>query len=256
MSSTYSDLLRLEKMTAGENDDTWGDRANVVFELIEDAIAKREIITLSASDVVLSANNGATDQARALCLALNGTLTANINVIVPSSSKFYLVTNNCTGAFSVTVKTAAGTGILVAQGGNPALLYCDGTNVLSVSPAFVALLNVSQNWTAAQAVTPATLTDGASIAVNASLSNKFRVTLGGNRTLSNPTAAKDGQVIEILVIQDATGSRTLAYASKYIFPGGTPPTLTTTANRADLLIFSYDLASDKWLGSSIANYAI
>lgn len=64
-------------------------------------------------------------------LFFTGTLTGNVNVIVPTSqSHVWLIQNNCTGAFTVTVKTAAGTGVVVDQGIRYCL-YCDGTNVVS-----------------------------------------------------------------------------------------------------------------------------
>jgi hypothetical protein len=95
----------------------------------------------------------------------------------------------------------------------------------------------SNEWTAGQYVTPATLTDASTIAVDLSLSNNFTVTLGGNRTLGNPTNIHAGQAGQIVVKQDGTGSRTLAYASYYKFAGGTAPTLTTTAGATDILSY-------------------
>ena len=62
---------------------------------------------------------------------LTGAITANINVIVTTTPKLLLVKNSTTGAFTITVKTSAGSGIVVSQG-TRALLYCDGTNVVSV----------------------------------------------------------------------------------------------------------------------------
>lgn len=61
-------------------------------------------------------------------LVFTGALTANIAVIVPNTAAKWEVSNQTTGAFTLTVKTAAGTGILVAQGKNT-LIWCDGTNV-------------------------------------------------------------------------------------------------------------------------------
>ncbi len=87
------------------------------------------------------------------------------------------------------------------------------------------------------------LTDGATINVPARLSDSFRVTLGGNRTLANPTGLYDGQVFNVRIIQDGTGSRTLAYGSKYKFPGGAP-TLSTAAGAKDFLSCQYDTADD------------
>ncbi|MCU0988047.1 MAG: hypothetical protein MUE63_00265 [Xanthomonadales bacterium] len=87
------------------------------------------------------------------------------------------------------------------------------------------------------------LTDAATIDVPAGISDSFRVTLAGNRTLANPTGLYDGQVINFRIIQDATGSRTLAYGSKYKFSGGTP-VLSTAANSKDFLSCQYDATDD------------
>ena len=91
---------------------------------------------------------------------------------------------------------------------------------------------------------PSTLTDAASIAVDLNDGNNFIVTLGGNRTLENPSNPTIGQTGQIYVIQDGTGSRTLAYGSYWKFSGGTAPTLTTDANAVDLLVYNVR-AADK-----------
>lgn len=88
-----------------------------------------------------------------------------------------------------------------------------------------------------------TLTDGATISLDATLSNSFRVTLGGNRTLSNPTGLIDGQMFLIRVIQDATGTRTLTLGSKYRVPSGVF-VLSTAASSKDLMACQYDSTDD------------
>lgn len=80
------------------------------------------------------------------------------------------------------------------------------------------------------------LTDASSISVDFSAGYNFGVTLGGNRTLANPSNMKVGQSGFIRVTQDATGSRTLAYGSYWDRPGGAP-TLTTTAGAVDFLFY-------------------
>lgn len=82
------------------------------------------------------------------------------------------------------------------------------------------------------------LTDAATIAVDMSLGLNFTVTLGANRTLGAPTNTKVGQSGFIRIIQDATGSRTLAYHADWKFAGGTDPTLSTAANAIDLLYYT------------------
>lgn len=79
------------------------------------------------------------------------------------------------------------------------------------------------------------LTDGATITPDLTVSANLSVTLGGNRTLANPSALAAGQSGSIFITQDATGSRTLAFGSYWDFASGTAPTLTTTANAVDRL---------------------
>ncbi len=86
--------------------------------------------------------------------------------------------------------------------------------------------------------TTQTLTDGATITFNAANGRSARVTLGGNRTLAF-TNFSNGMFLSLLVIQDATGSRTLALpASTRVIAGGAGAvTLTTTAAAHDVLTF-------------------
>jgi hypothetical protein len=78
-----------------------------------------------------------------------------------------------------------------------------------------------------------TLTDGATITPDFAADCNFTVTLGGARTIANPTNITAGQSGSIFLVQDATGSRTAAWGSYWDFPGGTAPTLSTAANAVD-----------------------
>jgi len=78
-----------------------------------------------------------------------------------------------------------------------------------------------------------TLTDAATVDVDFSLNSNYTLTLGGNRTMGNPTNTSVGATGSIFILQDATGGRTLSWSSNWEFPGGTAPTLTTTANAVD-----------------------
>lgn len=64
-------------------------------------------------------------------VVLSGTLTANLNLIFPNLAGEWTVVNNCTGAFTVTTKTAAGTGVALPSGGKIRIVWGDGTNVYS-----------------------------------------------------------------------------------------------------------------------------
>lgn len=77
-----------------------------------------------SSDVTLTAS----EYANAV-MEFTGILTGNINVILPTAINVYYVTNSTTGAFTLTVKTAAGTGVAVTQA-TRSTLTCDGTNIV------------------------------------------------------------------------------------------------------------------------------
>jgi hypothetical protein len=78
------------------------------------------------------------------------------------------------------------------------------------------------------------LTDAATVTVDCSISDGFRWTIGGNRTFANPLAPYDGQVINVRIIQDGTGSRTWTLGSKFKFAGGSP-SLSTAAAAKDFI---------------------
>ena len=69
-------------------------------------------------------------------LNFSGALTGNISVIVPGTTGKWAVENNTTGAFTLTVKTAAGTGVAITQGKSNSII-CDGTNVVPAQNDFV-----------------------------------------------------------------------------------------------------------------------
>jgi len=72
-----------------------------------------------------------------------------------------------------------------------------------------------------------TLTDAGTIAIDLSSGIHFQVTLGGNRTLGNPTNASAAKEIFVVVKQDATGGRTLSFDTDWL-----PLDSTTTVNSA------------------------
>lgn len=129
MPSTYTPDLRLELQANGENSSTWGTKLNSSIQQIEDAIAGMIAVATTGGDTTLTTVNGGTDQSRYAMLKITGTLVSNSNIIVPDASKEYLIWNATSGAYTVTVRTAAGSGVVVTQGAT-AHVFCDATNVL------------------------------------------------------------------------------------------------------------------------------
>src|SRR5262249_5830539 len=101
--------------------------------------------------------------------------------------------------------------------------------------------------TGALAPAVVSLTDAATIAVDASLGNDFRVTIGGNRTLGNPGNPVDGQKIIFQITQGHGGPFTVTWGTGYEFATGLPqPALSTTEGQTDLLAFIYNATKGKW----------
>ena len=85
-------------------------------------------------------------------LEFTGALTGNINVIVPASAHGYFIFNNTSGAYTLTVKTASGTGTAVAQGAR-ALVECDATNVVNPLTSIPGNLSIVGTLTVSGAIT-------------------------------------------------------------------------------------------------------
>jgi hypothetical protein len=97
--------------------------------VLSKSVAGGSAVTLTPGEygtVLLPGGNG--------IVTLTGVLTADINVILPlvegAQALFF---NNTSGAFTVTLKGATGTGYAITQG-KKARAYCDGTNWLQATP--------------------------------------------------------------------------------------------------------------------------
>lgn len=101
-------------------------------------------------------------------------------------------------------------------------------------------LSIPNEWTGAQNFNASTLTDAINIAWDLDINQVAVLTLGGARTLLNPTNQKAGGTYILIVKQDGAGGRTLAYDTVYKFSGGIAPILSTAINAIDVLTFISD----------------
>ena len=129
MPSTYDPLLRLELQATGENATTWGTKTNNNLDLIAVAIAGQAVVTVSSADVTLTEANAATDQSRAAILVFTGTMTGNVNIIVPAQTKTYAAFRQTTGAYNLVIKNATGTGATLPTSGTDIIVCTTATCV-------------------------------------------------------------------------------------------------------------------------------
>lgn len=162
-------------------------------------------------------------------------------------------TANASGLGTLTIKKGLNAALAVGDTGGSGYLCqgeinSDASAIILQNPATEAVtiataaqfrantankvLSTDGVWSAAE---PVALTDAATVAVDMSAGLNFKLTIGGNRTLGQPTNQKKGQSGVITITQDGTGSRTLAFHSSYKWPGGTDGVLSTAAGAKDSL---------------------
>jgi len=133
MSSSYSTSLKLEKMTTGEKAGLWGTVTNTNLDLIQEAVGGYISIAVTNADITTTIADGASSNGRNAVIKLTGTLAANRNITVPDSvEKAWLVvdaTDRSSSHYTLTFKTASGTGVTLARG-STTLLFSDGTNIV------------------------------------------------------------------------------------------------------------------------------
>jgi hypothetical protein len=134
MPSSYSTDLKLELMVTGEASNTWGDKTNSNWNLIQQAVAGYQSLALTSTTTTLVMTNATISNARNMVLELTGTLSGNSTVNLPDGiEKFYVVKDSIThGAYTLTFKTTSGSGF-TTENGKAYLAYSDGTNMNGVS---------------------------------------------------------------------------------------------------------------------------
>ena len=92
-------------------------------------------------------------------------------------------------------------------------------------------------------------TNTGNVTLDFDANSNFILTFTGNVTLVNPTTESVGQSGIIVIIQDGTGSRTIATGTQFEWPAGTEPAISTAANSVDILPYFIDAADSILLGN-------
>ena len=91
---------------------------------------------------------------------------------------------------------------------------------------------------------------GAAATIDLNDGNVHHVQLTDNCTFtfSNPVATGDSSSFTLILEQDGTGSRTATWPASVKWAAATAPTLTTTADRFDVLAFTTVDGGTRWFG--------
>ena len=207
MASSFSSDLKLELMVTGENAGTWGDKTNNNLNLVQQAVAGFEQVTLSSGGTLaLVMTDGTISNARNLVIKFaTASIAASTVCTIPDSiEKFYIF--DCTGLTNptnLTIKTASGTGFS-PNAAKIFAAYADGTNLNEISldtlGGTIAAANLTGTISTSQ------------IADHAVTFAKIQETTTANRVIGAASAGDVGevQVATDMIADDAVNADKLA----------------------------------------------
>jgi len=135
MASSYSTDLKIELMATGENSNTWGDKTNNNWDLIQQAVAGYQSVALTSTSTTLAMTDGVLSNARNMVLEFTGTLIGNSTINLPDGiEKFYLIKDSTVHgtANTLTFKTTTGTGFNT-ENGKTYFAYSNGSAITGVT---------------------------------------------------------------------------------------------------------------------------
>lgn len=129
MADTYTALLRFILQADMANENQWGSIFNsAVTELVEEAIASKAVIDVTSGDVVLTSQNGLTDQSRPMFIEAIGNPGTMRKITVPSLTKLYGFGNNTGPTETVEIATATSASVEITGAQSPTIVFVDSVN--------------------------------------------------------------------------------------------------------------------------------
>ncbi len=177
--------------------------------------------------------------------------SSNANTAVNFSAGTKQVVIDATQAYFALLAKLASPTLVTPNLGVATVTTINGVTVPTATD-ITALLGTVQTFTKAQRGAFFVLTDASTVALDLSQGNQYFLPIAGNRTLGVPTNIVAGQQGIIKILQDTTGSRTLAYSWMYQWIGGTVGVLSTAGCSMDQLVYSVDVYATSTITVTIA----
>jgi hypothetical protein len=212
-------------MATGENSGTWGTKTNTNLNLLQQAIAGYQAITLTSTNTTLAMTDATISDARNAVIEFSGTIAANTTVFVASGiEKTYTIKNSTTGAFTLALNQVGGTSVIwSATDKTVKQIYLTGTNAVDVENV---TLTAPQTLTNKTLTTP-TLTAPQINEIDDNAGNEFiifskvtsavnEVTIANAATANDPTFTASGSDADIGLdfIPKGTGAVTVLGTGK------------------------------------------
>ena len=215
---------------------------NTVVEAVS-ALTSVNTAAITSINTVVEAVSALTSVNTAAITSINTVIEA-VSVITSVNAAAITSVNTVITNLSATLATSIANHLPLAGGTLTGTVSGTDFYVSAVAIGVDALLGKELRIGTAAVADIVSLTDAASIAVDFNTGQNFAITLAGNRTLENPTNCVAGQVGSIFIVQDGTGSRTLAFGSNWDFPDGTAPVISTSINSVDRLDYIVHTSTD------------
>ena len=282
MASTYTDL-GLELMATGENAGTWGTKTNANLNLVEQITGGYLEVSIAGGvqTTELDVDDGAlTGKAQNRIIKFTGTITGNQTVTLPVlMENFYIIENATTGAYTVQLKAASGSGATVTWSATDKgwkIVYADGvaTNTGIYDTGFSTSAG-DVTLTGTQTLTNKTLTApkiGTSILdtngnelflLTATASAVNEITLANATTGNSPVLSATGDDSNIGITLTPKGTGEVVIAAGNLNYGATAVTatgaelnysdLTTLGTTAASKIFTADANNLTTVSGAVAN---
>ena len=230
MTINYTTLLALGQPVTGSESGDWGNDVNyAITDYLDAAVAGTQTITndanvtLSLTQGTYLGNNlaqvgaGTTGSAQYAVILCSGARTAARNVVVPSSSRNYIVINSTTGGFGIVVKGSATTGVTVAAG-ETAVVVWNGSDYTKVASSLISgtVTSVGGTGTVNGITLTGTVTSTGNLTLGGALTG---VNLASQVTGTLPIAnGGTGQTTAAAAITALTGAQT---SGRYLRSDGT-----------------------------------
>lgn len=215
---------------------------NTVVEAVS-ALTSVNTAAITSINTVVEAVSALTSVNTAAITSIN-TVVEAVSVVTSVNAAAITSVNTVITNLSATLATSIANHLPLAGGTLTGTVSGTDFYVSAVAIGVDALLGKELRIGTAAVADIVSLTDAASIAIDFNTGQNFAITLAGNRTLENPTNCVAGQVGSIFIVQDGTGTRTLAYGSSWDFPDGTAPVISTSINSVDRLDYIVHTSTD------------
>ncbi len=136
MTDTATSRYKARQQSQGSNTNTWGDdKLNEVLRLLDRGSKGYQALAMNGDATLSWTNYAATNDGQCAILKLTGSLSSPASLTVPSAEWVWDLVWNTTGQ-TVTVKTAAGTGVAIPNG-RKAQVFCDASDCYFAVPNYL-----------------------------------------------------------------------------------------------------------------------